>query len=43
MESEDEGFVQDVDIIKAWAEILEVTDWFTWIGFEDVPETYYMD
>lgn len=43
LESEDNGFVQDVDIINAWAEILEVTDWFTWIGFEDAPDTYYSD
>ena len=42
LEHEDEGFVQDVNIINAWAEILEITGWFTWIGFEDMPDTYFI-
>jgi hypothetical protein len=41
LENEDAGFVQDVETINAWAEILQVDRWFEWIGFEDVPESYY--
>jgi hypothetical protein len=41
LESEDGGFQQDIDTINAWAEILKINDWFTWIGFEDVPESYF--
>lgn len=41
LETEDKGFVQDVAIINSWAEILEIESWFAWIGFEDVPESYY--
>ncbi len=41
LETEDAGFVQDVETINAWAEMLNIKDWFTWIGFEDVPETHY--
>ncbi len=39
--NEDRGFVQDIETINAWANILEIEEWFAWIGFEDVPETYY--
>jgi len=41
LEVEDTGFNQDVEIINSWAEMLEIKGWFTWIGFEEVPETYY--
>jgi hypothetical protein len=41
LDNEDSGFTQDIKTISAWAEILEVTGWFTWLGFEDVPESYY--
>ena len=41
LEAEDEGFDQDVEIIKRWAEMLGIEGWVTWIGFEDVPESYY--
>lgn len=41
LENEDAGFVRDVETINIWAEMLEVKAWFTWIGFEDVPESYY--
>ena len=40
-EPEDKGFKQDIATIDRWAEILNIKDWFTWIGFEDVPESYY--
>jgi hypothetical protein len=43
LESEDEGFAQDVKTINTWAEILKIKEWFIWIGFEDMPETYYKD
>jgi hypothetical protein len=41
LEVEDTGFNQDIEIINSWAELLEIKDWFAWIGFEEVPETYY--
>ena len=41
LEEEDKGFAQDIEIINAWAEILGIDSWFEWIGFEDVPESYY--
>ena len=40
-EPEDKGFKQDIATINRWAEILDIKGWFTWIGFEDVPESYY--
>jgi hypothetical protein len=43
LKMEDEGFAQDVNTINAWAEIIEIKSWFAWIGFEDVPETYFLD
>lgn len=41
LETEDAGFMQDVATINSWAEILKIDSWFAWIGFEDVPESYY--
>jgi hypothetical protein len=41
LDSKDKGFSQDLETINAWAEILEIAGWFTWIGFEDMPESYY--
>ena len=26
-----------------WAKILKVSEWFAWVGFEDVPESYFAD
>ncbi len=40
-EPEDKGFKQDIATINRWAEILNIKGWFTWIGFENVPESYY--
>ena len=41
LEHEDKGFTQDVETINKWAELLDIEDWFTWIGFEEVPDSYY--
>ncbi len=41
LEKDDEGFLQDLEIINSWAKVMSIDDWFTWIGFEDVPESYY--
>jgi len=41
LDSESEGYAKDVAIINKWAELLDICKWFTWIGFEDVPESYY--
>ena len=30
-------------LANEWAKILNVSDWFAWIGFEDVPESYFAD
>lgn len=38
---EDHGFVHDLETIKAWGDFLNISDWFRWIGFEDMPESYY--
>jgi hypothetical protein len=37
---EDGGLVGDIVLVDRWAEILGVREWFTWGGFEDVPEGY---
>lgn len=43
LEGEDKGLIQDIEIIKAWGNYLNINDWYTWIGFEDVPDSYYDD
>ncbi len=43
LEGKDKGAAQDIEIINAWAEILDIDKWFAWIGFEDVPEAYFED
>ena len=30
----------DVKMVNRWAEFLELTKWFDWVSFEDVPEDY---
>ena len=37
---EDGGLIGDIALVDRWAEILGVSEWFTWGGFEDVPEGY---
>lgn len=41
LDGEDHGFTQDLETIKAWGEFLKISDWFRWIGFEDMPDSYY--
>jgi len=40
-EPEDKGYTQDVETINKWAKLLDIEGWFTWIGFEEVPGSYY--
>lgn len=35
-----DDYLGDVDMINKWAEYLEITDWFAWTDFEDVPADY---
>lgn len=37
---DDGGFEQDIETINEWAEILNVSDWFQWGDFENVPDNY---
>lgn len=30
----------DIAMVNRWAEFLELSKWFEWVGFEDVPEDY---
>jgi hypothetical protein len=39
----DSGYAGDIRVTSEWAKILDVSDWFAWIGFEDVPESYFSD
>jgi hypothetical protein len=38
-----EGEWSDVEVANQWAEHLGIRQWFSWIGFEDMPESYYRD
>jgi hypothetical protein len=40
LETEDKGYNQDIDTINRWAEILNLSNWFTWINFEQIPDDY---
>ena len=40
---EDSGYAGDIRVTNEWAKLLNVSDWFGWIGFEDVPEAYFKD
>jgi hypothetical protein len=40
---EDAGYAGDIRVTKEWATILKVDDWFAWIGFENMPESYFND
>lgn len=41
LNGEDQGFTHDLETIKAWGDFLKISDWFRWIGFEDMPDSYY--
>ena len=30
----------DIALVNRWAEFLELKDWFTWVGFEQVEDGY---
>jgi hypothetical protein len=38
---DDEGYAGDIRVSKEWARILDVFEWFSWRGFEDMPESYF--
>lgn len=38
--AEDGGLEGDISLAIGWAELLGISEWFTWGGFEDVPEGY---
>jgi hypothetical protein len=38
--SEDLGYLQDIEIINSWAEVLGIRDWFTWVPFNAIPNNY---
>ena len=40
LETEDKGYNQDINTINRWAEILNLSNWFTWINFEQIPDDY---
>jgi hypothetical protein len=40
LETEDKGYNQDIDTINCWAEILNLSNWFAWINFEQIPDDY---
>ncbi|HEU4341935.1 MAG TPA: hypothetical protein VFU31_10225 [Candidatus Binatia bacterium] len=40
---EDTGYSGDIRVTNEWARILKITDWFAWIGFENMPESYLKD
>jgi hypothetical protein len=35
--------LSDVELINAWAQTLDIQDWFVWRGFEDMPASYYAE
>lgn len=40
---DDTGYAGDIWITNEWARILKINNWFAWIGFEDMPESYFKD
>ena len=41
LEGEDRGFTHDLETIKAGGDFLNISDWFRWIRFEDMPDSYF--
>jgi hypothetical protein len=39
----DTGYAGDLRVMNEWVKILNVSDWCTWVGFEDAPESYFAD
>jgi hypothetical protein len=40
---EDPGYSGDIRVTNEWARILKISDWFAWIGFENMPDSYLND
>jgi hypothetical protein len=40
---QDTGYTGDIRVTNEWASILKISDWFAWIGFENMPESYFKD
>lgn len=40
--SQDEGLT-DLEVVNGWVERLGVGRWFRWVGFEDMPESYFRE
>jgi hypothetical protein len=40
---EDTGYAGDLRVTNEWAKILKISEWFTWVGFEEMPESYFKD
>ena len=34
------SYVGDIDTVNKWANILQLSDWFDWMDFEDIPANY---
>jgi len=39
----DTGYAGDLRVTNEWARVLKISDWFAWIGFEDMPESYFRE
>ena len=39
----DDDTASDKEIVDRCAEAIQVSDWFVWIDFEDMPASYYID
>jgi hypothetical protein len=35
-----DSYAGDIDVVNKWAEVLQLSDWFGWIDFEEVPDNY---
>lgn len=40
IQDEDTGLVGDISLVKQWARILQIKDWFKWRDFESIPLDY---
>jgi len=41
LKEEDHGYSSDIETINLWAKTLGIDDWFHWISFESMPESYF--
>lgn len=40
LETPDLGYLQDIETTNQWSKKLELTDWFSWTNFENIPPNY---